>query len=165
VVGAGKLLERSQKIAYNLHKVSSKADGAIKPGHRVSCTVLILLSVCLSVCLSAFISLYGHVVYLSVWLQLITLRSVEMALSYWSVSSNLISIELLYCVLCVCLTGGASVSKQRADLIYLCILWLPHRRRRACAHRSAAHETGLFRRCYKLYLAMIARLSSAAAGL
>lgn len=32
----GKLLERSQKIAYNLHKVGSKADGAIRPGDRVS---------------------------------------------------------------------------------------------------------------------------------
>jgi len=36
VVCTGKLLERSQKIAYNLHKVGSKVDGAIKPGDRVS---------------------------------------------------------------------------------------------------------------------------------
>ena len=36
VICAGKLLERSQKIAYNLHKVGSKGDGAMKPGDRVS---------------------------------------------------------------------------------------------------------------------------------
>jgi len=36
VTGLGKLLERSQKIAYNLHKVGSKADPAVKPGDRVS---------------------------------------------------------------------------------------------------------------------------------
>ena len=42
LVVAGKLLERSQKIAYNLHKLSSKSDGPVKPGHRVSITHLYL---------------------------------------------------------------------------------------------------------------------------
>jgi len=48
LVVAGKLLERSQKIAYNLHKLSSKSDGPVKPGHRVSITHL-YLSLSLSV--------------------------------------------------------------------------------------------------------------------
>jgi len=48
------------------------------------------------------------------------------------------------CVLCMCLLpGGTGVSQQRTDLIHLCILRLPHRRRCACAHTSPDHETSL----------------------
>ena len=36
LICAGKLLERSQKIAYNLNKLGSKGDGAVSPGDRVS---------------------------------------------------------------------------------------------------------------------------------
>jgi len=121
-VGAGKLLERSQKIAYNLHKVGSKADGPIKPGHRVCITVLVCLSVsvCLSVCLSVTLEACTertclsccqpqHIVtnlfscildtlsylltYLSLYLQLTTPRSVHILLNDL-MSSHLMWTEL-----------------------------------------------------------------------
>ena len=53
-------------------------------------------------------------------------------------------IKNTYVCLCLCVPGGASISKQRADLLHLCFLWLSDGGRRAGADWRTDDEEGEF---------------------
>ena len=118
----GKLLSRSQKIAYNLLKLGPKNDPIVRPGHRVSDYTF---STCPAPLPNMPYSPFKHA---------------RDALLSFQTRPTLLStcLTLPRCIrACLVRSGGARLPQQRSARLPLCFLWLSHGWSRSLAHRSA----------------------------